>query len=103
VSCSGEPTVACPVALPLPTFALAHLALTSAPTGADLLDGLHSLNDLAPKTMFLSKKIVALLVANVPAGLPAPGVVVVTTLSLPRDLGLSFVPALLFVILTSMA
>jgi hypothetical protein len=44
-----------------------------------------------------------LFVANVPAGLPGPGVVVVTTLSFPTDFGLSFVPALLFVILTSMA
>ena len=95
--------MAWPAALPAPILALAHLALTSEPTGADLLLGLHSLNALPLKTRFLSKKIVALLVANVPAGLPAPGVVVVTTLSLPMDFGLAFVPALLLVIFTSMA
>ena len=38
-----------------------------------------------------------------PAGLPAPGAVVVSTLSLPMDFGFFFVPALLWVIVTSMA
>jgi hypothetical protein len=100
---SWPPMVAWPAALPLPILSPAHLLLTSEPTGADGLLGLHSLKALALKTRFLSKKIVALLVAKVPAGVPGPGVVVVTTLSLPMDFGLAFVPALLLVIFTSMA
>src|SRR5690348_12578714 len=95
--------VAWPAALPLPIFALPHLLLTSEPTGAEALLGLHSLKALPLKTMFLSKKIVALLVAKVPAGVPGPGVVVVTTLSLPRDFGFSLVPALLLVTVTLIA
>src|ERR1700742_4523807 len=95
--------VAWPVALPDPIFEAVHLLATSVGDGADALAGLHSLKALPLKTRFLSKKIVASLVANVPAGLPAPGVVVVRTVSFPIDFGLAFVPALLCVIVTLMA
>src|SRR3954452_22351223 len=95
--------VAWPAALPAPILSLAHLLLTSEPTGADGLLGLHALKALALKTRFLSKKIVAFVVAKVPAGLPGPGTVVVSTLSLPTDLGLALVPAFRLVTFTSMA
>jgi len=57
--------------------------------------GLALLEGLGVEDEVLVEEIVALVVAKVPAGLPAPGVVVVSTLSLPIDFGLAFVPALL--------
>ena len=87
------------MAEPLPTWPLLTPAHFVSIVARSLVE--HVLNADALKTRFLSKKITAWVTAKEPAGLTGPGVVAVVTFSEPTDLGFSFVPAFVLVILSA--